>query len=110
MIKKDFYKGSLETILLQIIQKEGETYGYALTQKVKELSNCKLKITEGTLYPLLHRLENEGILQSELKPYGNRIRKYYKLTTLGEEENAKNLEHFKDFLTQMQQLLNLKLV
>ena len=108
MIKNDFYKGSLEALILQLIEQEGETYGYALTQKAKEMSNGKLKITEGTLYPLLHKLEEADILESELKPYGNRTRKYYRLTIKGKKEQKKSLELLRSFIGQMQIFLDLK--
>ncbi|HRP91157.1 MAG TPA: PadR family transcriptional regulator [Edaphocola sp.] len=108
MLKNDFYKGSIEALLLQLIEQAGETYGYELTQKALAYSEGKLKITEGTLYPLLHKLEAQGILESEVKPYGNRSRKYYRLTKEGKKEQSKSLEQLKDFMIQMQQFLTLK--
>ncbi len=108
MLKNDFYKGSLETLVLQLIEQSGETFGYELTKKAKEYSNGSLEISEGTLYPLLHKLEASGLLESELKPFGNRMRKYYRLTTSGKQVHSKSIEQLKDFMSQLQQFINLK--
>lgn len=83
-------------------------YGYEITQKVKELSDDKILITEGALYPLLHRLEANGDLSVEHRPVGNRVRKYYSLTPKGKTELQQLLEDMQDYLRQMQLLLNLK--
>ncbi len=109
MSTSDFYKGNLEALILQLIGQEKEMYGYELTQKAKELSGGNLKITEGTLYPLLHKLEADGKLSSELKPYGNRMRKYYRLTSTGKKEQKKALENLQAYIQQLQQFLNPKL-
>jgi len=64
----------------------GESYGYALIQRVKELSGGKLEWTEGMLYPVLHRLEAEGLIEAEWKDGDSgRKRKYYRLTRLGKK-------------------------
>ena len=106
----DLYKGSLEAIVLQLIRQHEEMYGYELTQKAKEISGGHLKITEGTLYPLLHKLEAEGTLSSELKPYGNRMRKYYRLTPSGTQEQENASLSLQEYIGHLQQFLNPKLV
>ena len=64
----------------------GESYGYALIQRVKELSGGKLEWTEGMLYPVLHRLEAEGLIEAEWKEGDSgRKRKYYRLTRPGKK-------------------------
>lgn len=96
------YKGCLEPILLKLLEENGRMYGYEITQKVKEITVGELKITEGALYPLLHRLEAEGVLEVETENIGNRIRKYYSLTKTGKKEKAKamaELEAFKNTLS-----------
>lgn len=105
----DLYKGSLEAIILQLIGQHKEMYGYELTQKAKAVSGGHLNITEGTLYPLLHKLEAEGVLQSTLKPYGNRTRKYYQLTPAGKKEQKKAYSSLQEYMMHLQQLLNPKL-
>ena len=83
MKNTSLYKGCLAPILLKLLQDNGRMYGYEITQKIKLLTAGELKITEGALYPLLHRLEAENILQVETENLGNRIRKYYSLTEKG---------------------------
>jgi len=84
-------------------------YGYEITQKVKELTKGELKITEGALYPALHKLEAEGTLEVEVVNIGNRLRKYYKLTEKGTKETVNRLAEMQEFLKTMQQLVNPKL-
>lgn len=83
-------------------------YGYEITQKVKELTQGELSITEGALYPLLHRLEAEGIVEVEMEHIGNRVRKYYNLTQAGKKETGKNLEELKKFIETMNQIIQPK--
>ncbi len=109
MRTSELYKGSLESLVLQLIGRQGEMYGYELTQRAKELSAGNLNITEGTLYPLLHKLESEGKLKSVVRPYGNRTRKYYSLTPEGKHAQAQASERIQAFIEQLQQFLNPKL-
>ena len=84
-------KGSLQTIVLKLLSENDKMYGYEITQKVKELTKDKIQITEGALYPALHKLEAEGFLDVEIVNIGNRMRKYYKLTEQGNKETANKL-------------------
>ncbi len=100
------YKGSLNTIILKLLEEQGKMYGYEITQKVKELTKGELKITEGALYPALHKLEAEGLLDVEVAKVDNRLRKYYKLTEEGEKETVNRLAELEDFIRSMQHLVN----
>lgn len=84
-------------------------YGYEMTQKVKALTAGELKITEGALYPLLHRLEAEGILEVEMENLGNRVRKYYSLTASGKKEQARSMIELEAFKNTLQLIFNPKL-
>lgn len=108
MGNQKLYKGSLQTIILKLLAQNDKMYGYEITQKVKELTKGELKITEGALYPALHKLEAEGLLDVEVAKVGNRLRKYYKLTESGTTETVNRLEEMQDFLRTMQQLVNPK--
>ncbi len=108
MGNQKLYKGSLQTIILKLLAQNDKMYGYEITQKVKELTKGELKITEGALYPALHKLEAEGLLDVEVAKVGNRLRKYYKLTENGTKETANKLEEMQEFLKTMQQLVNPK--
>ena len=83
-------------------------YGYEITKKVKELTQGNLSLTEGALYPALHRLEADGMVEVSHELIGNRQRKYYALTRNGKKEVKNKLEEFSSFISQMQFLLNLK--
>ena len=83
MLRKDLVAASARPLILSILA-DGENYGYAIIQRVKELSGGVLQWTEGMLYPVLHRLENEGLIVAEWKaPDTGRKRKYYQLRTEG---------------------------
>jgi len=88
MHKSSFYKGLLKPIIMQLLKENGRMYGFEITQKVKEMTQEQLKITEGALYPLLHTLEAEGLVEASTENIGHRIRKYYSLTKTGKKQNA----------------------
>ena len=108
MGNQKLFKGSLQTIILKLLAQNDKMYGYEITQKVKELTKGELKITEGALYPALHKLEADGLLDVEVAKVGNRLRKYYKLTEHGTKETANKLVEMQEFLKTMQQLVNPK--
>ena len=83
MIAKDLVAASSRPLILSILA-EGETYGYELTRKVRNLSEGALEWSDGMLYPVLHRLEREGLVISEWKQSETgRERKYYRLSPGG---------------------------
>lgn len=83
MDSKPLVAASLKPFVLAILA-EGESYGYEVIQKVRDLTDGEIEWTTGSLYPLLHRLENRGYLESTWRPAdaGPR-RKYYRLTARG---------------------------
>ena len=90
MPARELIAATTRPLLLGILA-EGENYGYALIQRVKELSSGRVEWTEGMLYPVLHRLEDEGLIQAEWKEADSgRKRKYYRLTRPGKK--AANFE------------------
>ena len=109
MATQKLYKGSLQTIILKLLEQEDKMYGYEITQKVRELTKGELKITEGALYPALHKLEAEGLLDVEIVNIGNRLRKYYKLTEQGTKETVNRLAELEEFIKTMQFIVNPKI-
>lgn len=105
MKKSQLYKGSLNTIILKLLSENGKMYGYEITQKVKILTNGEMNITEGALYPALHKLESEGVLSCELDEVDNRMRKYYKLTEKGTLETKSKIAEMSEFIWNMQNLV-----
>lgn len=86
MISKALIAASTKPILLAFLS-EGEDYGYSIIQRVKQLSGGKLDWADGMLYPVLHRMEKEGIVAVRWAvSEGGRLRKYYRITDLGREE------------------------
>jgi DNA-binding PadR family transcriptional regulator len=108
MGNQKLYKGSLQTIILKLLEHKDKMYGYEITQKVKEITKGELTITEGALYPALHKLEAEGLLDVEVARVDNRLRKYYKLTENGTKETANRLVELEEFIKTMQTIVNPK--
>jgi DNA-binding PadR family transcriptional regulator len=83
---KDLVAASATPLVLAILA-EGESYGYAIIKRVNELSHGHLLWTDGMLYPVLHRLERNGLIASRWKTAeSGRRRKYYRLTKEGRTE------------------------
>ncbi len=99
------YKGSLNLIILKMLEEEGRMYGYEITQKAKELTKGAIKISEGALYPALHKLEAEGLLTVSMEQIGNRLRKYYQLTPGGKKEKGRLVMEFNEFVLNLQHIL-----
>jgi DNA-binding PadR family transcriptional regulator len=107
-INNELFKGTLQTIILKLLAENTRMYGYEITQKVKLITAGQLSIKEGALYPALHKLEAEGLLETSTEIVENRVRKYYALSEHGEKEVVNKLQDAKDFIAQLQLLLNLK--
>ncbi len=101
-------KGTLQTIILKLLEDNSQMYGYEITQKVKEVTAGEFMLTEGALYPALHKLEADGMLETFTKVVDSRVRKYYRLTEQGGKEVADKLNEAQVFIEQLQLLLNLK--
>lgn len=87
-VTKDLVAASATPMVLGILA-EGESYGYAILRRISELSGGELDWTEGLLYPLLHRLERLGHVESSWRAgAGERRRKYYAITDRGLAELA----------------------
>ena len=82
-IAKDLVAASATPLVLSILS-EGESYGYAIIKRVRELSDGEMQWTDGMLYPVLHRLEAQGLVESRwVRPESGRKRKYYRLKKKG---------------------------
>ena len=83
MLSKELVAASTVPLVLSVLT-EGETYGYALIQRVRELSAGKIEWTEGMLYPVLHWMEKGNLIESEWREAETgRKRKYYRLRKEG---------------------------
>ncbi len=109
MNNPSLYKGILQPIVIQLLKENGRMYGFEITQKVKALTAGRVKITEGALYPLLHKLEGEGLLETEQEFVDNRMRKYYSLTKRGKKESSNSFSEISEFVGHLQNIFKLKL-
>ena len=109
MHSPELLKGTLQTIVLKVLKDHGKMYGYEITQHVKELSEGRLLLTEGALYPTLHKLESEGSLKTETVMMGKRVRKYYTLTPAGRSIAKERVSDFIDFIKTMSSVLQIQL-
>lgn len=108
MVNQKLFKGSLATIILKLLNEHDRMYGYEITQTVRKITNNELKITEGALYPCLHKLALQGFVDVELVKIGDRTRKYYKLTELGTKETVNKLAELESYIKTMRALVNPK--
>ncbi len=89
-------KGSLPLLILQVLS-SGPSHGYQITQQIKARSKGILDFKEGTLYPALHNLEQQGLLEAYSIEENGRTRRYYQLTARGRaalESARKEWEQF----------------
>lgn len=98
-------KGSLSVIILKLLESRERMYGYEITQQVKQLTAGSVAITEGALYPALHKLEAEGLLTTETVLVDGRARKYYSLTKTGQTEAAHRGDELLAFVQHLQTIL-----
>ena len=93
-LSKDLVAASSKPIVLSILAR-GENYGYAILQEVRERSNGRLEWTEGMLYPVLHRLEQQKLIKSRwVVGESNRKRKYYRISRSGSTALAAEREQW----------------
>lgn len=85
MLSSEFIRGTLKTIILKLLAQHKKMYGYEITQRVAELSSNEIMLTYGALYPVLYKLESEGLLITTTEIVDNRARKYYSLTPEGKK-------------------------
>jgi PadR family transcriptional regulator, regulatory protein PadR len=83
------FKGTLPTLILEALLRE-PSHGYRIAQGIKERSKGVLDFKEGTLYPALHKLENEGLVDSHEEVENGRPRRYYRITKSGRAMLAKD--------------------
>ncbi|MBL8889585.1 MAG: helix-turn-helix transcriptional regulator [Planctomycetaceae bacterium] len=106
-LSKDFIAASATPLVLSILN-QGDSYGYAIIQRVRELSHGELSWADGMLYPILHRLEKQKLIESYWGQAENgRKRKYYRLRKNGAAELVRlrtNWQLIESMLQQMQEV------
>jgi DNA-binding PadR family transcriptional regulator len=108
MIPSELFSGSLKTIILKLLKDEGPLHGYAITQKVDEMSGGKIKLSYGALYPVLYKLEKEKVLVADREIFNNRIRVNYTLTKKGKSVVEVKLRELGEFIESLQKIVESK--
>lgn len=104
-IDRELKRGSLELIVLHLLS-HGEAYGYEIVTALAERTNGALEVTDGTLYPVLYRLERGGFVAVRWEtPRRGVPRKYYHLTKSGQAELARLTHEWNAFASAMARLL-----
>jgi DNA-binding PadR family transcriptional regulator len=106
MISRELVAASSTPLILSILAL-GESYGYAIIKSVRSLSGDELNWTDGMLYPVLHRLEGEGWVESIWRTGGNgRRRKYYRISRAGRQELERQRSQWVKIHTTLQKIWN----
>ena len=108
MYSNELVRGMLRTIILQMLEERGKMYGYELSKVVKDRTEEKIVLTEGALYPLLHKLEKDELVTTSLESVGNRTRKYYELTKQGTTSAKEKKNELLDFMRTLKMLMDPK--
>ena len=93
-------KGLLDACVLKVL-KQGDTYGYKLTQEISKL----IAISESALYPILRRLESQGLLETYSMEYSGRLRRYYRITSRGIARLYESIEDLKELKNVLEQII-----
>lgn len=80
-------------------------YGYEISMRVKELSDGKIQLKDGSLYPALQKMTADGLLFFKEEEVGGRTRKYYYITKLGQKEKTVFVEELRDFINTMNKVV-----
>ncbi|MEI6576008.1 MAG: PadR family transcriptional regulator [Bacteroidota bacterium] len=106
IISNEFIKGLIKPIILKLLEDHGKMYGYEITQKVEELTQGKIKLTFGALYPILHKLEADGIVLTETLMVNNRARVYYLLSKTGKVSAREKIAELEEFVRTIGKLIS----
>ncbi len=94
-----FMKGVADIIVLRILDKYGDSYGYQLIERIAAESKDVFALQEGTLYPLLYKMERDGLVTSKRKTALNgKERRYYHITDVGTKHLAARGKEFQGFV------------
>lgn len=101
-LRKQTLDGNMETLLLAVLG-DGPSYGYQIVNQLNDRAIGLLDLGEGTVYPVLHRLEKRGLIAAAWREGENgRRRKYYRLTPKGRKSQQENLRQWQGLMQLMQ--------
>lgn len=91
----DVLQGTLDLLVLKTLAQLGAMHGFGIALHIQQVSNDLLRVEEGSLYPALRRIQQSRLIASEWKSTeNNRLAKYYRLTTLGRQQLAREEERW----------------
>lgn len=93
-------------MILNLLAENGKMYGYQIAQQVKALSDNKILIKEGSLYPALHKMQKEGLVHVETVNIGRRVRRYYSLTGKGIQVKKEQITEIEDFFATIKRIIS----
>jgi|SRR5690242_14276663 PadR family transcriptional regulator, regulatory protein PadR len=104
----DLVQGTLDLLLLKILALE-PLHGFAISQRLRQVSRDVLQVSDGSLYPALHKLEQQGWITAEWKPSeNNRRAKFYSLTRMGRKALEKEAENWSRLSAAISHVMTLK--
>jgi len=107
MRKSDSLQSALNVLVLTVLEKRGPLHGYAITTIIEELSDESLRVEEGSLYPALYRMEQNGwISASWIVTDSKRRARVYSLTEAGQQQLADETGRWKNFSSGVNRVLN----
>ena len=102
----ELLRGNTETLLLFLVDELHDTYGYHLIREIERRTQGILQFKEGTVYPTLRKLENEGLIRGQWQEMPNgQERRYYRITAKGKEALMKKIAVWEDFTTAINLIL-----
>lgn len=105
--EKSILSGSMTMLILKLLS-EKDMYGYEMIDTLRKRSQNVFELKAGTLYPILHGLEEKGILTVYEKEYTGKVRKYYRITKQGKALLDKKLEEWNQYATAISNVLVLE--
>jgi len=98
MFSKELLKGTLSAIILKLLSEGGKMYGYEMAQRVRELSGDRILIKDGSLYPSLQKMTEDGLVTFKEELVGGRTRKYYLITPKGRKQATVSISELEEFM------------
>jgi DNA-binding PadR family transcriptional regulator len=91
-----------------MLKDEGPLHGYAITQRVEEITQGKIKLSYGALYPVLYKLEKEKAVVADREIFNNRVRVYYRLTKKGDSLAESKIKELNEFIESLRKIIEPK--
>jgi DNA-binding PadR family transcriptional regulator len=105
MYSKELLKGTMSAIILKLLSEKERMYGYEISLRVKEISEGKILLKDGSLYPALQKMTSDGLLSFKEENVSGRVRKYYYLTKTGHKKKVAYIEELQDFMATLNRIV-----